>query len=317
MGANNSHAGLDVSQNSDDKIEICGMNPNINPSCVVDEFGYSRNEIELTSSQGPTAFPNSYPESKPIDNSGDHHGGSYSIIAMNKFTVDAAGGGINLNSGGNIMLFAAGGIANITSSQQVTVLSNVISLGATEVITIEGPACDINSEVLNCKNFAVFHSNALVNGSLAVNGELYVTHITGQQDIFQTQPYSPMTVFFDQGVKIDGTIMLEEISPQIQVIDAENAMAKRTVCRISNFVPSPLMLQTKSGYTEEHQHDFYHLAADLVEGRTNVWNEMKTAGLSEGAKIAKPASGMEKVNNKMSNNIVKSVTRVLSNSFSF
>lgn len=312
---NSSHAGLDVSQNSDDKIEICGMNPNVNPSCVVDDFGYARKEIESTGSQGSVEFPSTYPEVKAIDNSGDHHGGTYSIIAMNKFTVDAAGGGIALNSGGNINLFAAGGITNVTSTEQITLLSNVISVGSTEIVTIEGPTLDINSQTVNFKNYAIFHSNVLINGGLAVNGELYVSHITGQQDIFQTQPYSPMSVFFDQGVKLDGLLMLQEVTPIPPI--SPNGMSKTTICKISNFIPSPLMLQTRAGYTEEHQHDFYHLAADLKEGRTDVWEATKSAGLEGSPITAKTANNMQKVSESISDNTVKSLTKVLTNAISF
>ena len=131
--------GSDITQVMDDKITIVGSNANIFPSCRGDGAARSKTVSTISPTQGILNCPSTYSDYEAIDNGGDHHGGSYTMVAMNRLSLDSGGGGISLNSGGNINLMAGGGLANIGATACTTVASNVVKMVGNEIITLSGP----------------------------------------------------------------------------------------------------------------------------------------------------------------------------------
>lgn len=312
MPNTNGFTGLVVSQNSDDNITICGLDPNNNPSCIIDPMGRSRKEVCLSATQGSFELPSTFSEVKAVDNGGDHEGGSYTVIAMNRCSFEAAGGGISFNSAGNISLMGLGGIVNVVATAQTEIFSPVIKLDATEVTVINGPKIDINSEVINLTNYTVFHKNADVQGSLSVNGELYTTHITGMQDKFQTENHPPMTLFFDQGMVFKGLLSIKEAFPS-----GSPYMPTATVVQAELIMPDPNMLMTKMGWCPQHNHDFYHLAADLKKSPDEVWGEAEALESASGPVKAKPADNLMKSLTALPGKLMASALTTLSNAAGF
>lgn len=266
MATNTSgYTGLDTKMVSDDSVTMIGLDPNTDPSCVIDESGRSRDEYSFSGTEGMTKWPAAYPEVKAIDNSGAHHGGSYTLVAMNKFNVDAGGGGINLNSSGNISLMGLGGIVNIVSSAQIEMFSDIVKLDSTTQTIINGPSCDINSDIFTVKKLAIFGTNAVVNGGLFVKGELYTSHITGTKDKYYTE-YSPaIATYFSPSVNISGIMSISNLIP------SGPYMPNSAICNVNLLLPNPAMLMQNSGYIMPHRHRFYHLAANLCDSPIAVW----------------------------------------------
>lgn len=310
MPNTNGYTGLVVSQNSDDNVTICGLDPNNNPSCIVDPHGRSRDDLVFSGTQGMFSLPNSYSEVKSVDNSGDHEGGAYTVVAMNKFNVDAGGGGINLNSSGNITLMGLGGIVNIVSHTQIEAFSEIIKLDATDITIINGPTLDINSKIINCKNLTIFHTNAAVKGSLMVGGELYTTHITGPKEKFDTENHPPMTVFFDKGMVFKGILSIQQLAP------SGPYMPTSAVVNAELLLPDPRMLMTKAGWTPEHKHDFYHLAADLTPSQLETWEEASAIEDAQGPLAAKPPTNFINSLKTMVTDKVTTAIKTVINNFS-
>ena len=276
----NGFSGVDSKMVSDDSFTIVGIDPNTDPSVVIDDNGRSRTDFTTSSSEGLTKWPTAYPEVKTVDNSGAHHGGTYTIVAMNKFAVDAAGGGISLNSSGNISLNGFGGVVNILATAQVEVLSKIVKIDAAGFTIINGPKCDINSKLFTVNNLAIFGNNVLVNGGMMVKGELYTTHITGMKDKFYTKRCLPQAVYFKPDVKISGIMNLTSLTP------AGPYMPATTLCNVELILPNPMMLIQPCGYSLPHRHRFYHLAADLCSSPDEVWEQCKD--IDENAKPKEP-----------------------------
>ena len=128
-------SGTDMTQVTDDKVTIVGSSPNLYPSCRVDGAGKSKVDISSSESEGMMEMETARSEYEVVDNSGDHHGGAYTIVAMNKFSVDAAGGGISLNTGGNVSIMAGGGLINMTGTEAVNAIARTVSFTASETTT--------------------------------------------------------------------------------------------------------------------------------------------------------------------------------------
>ena len=75
-------SGLDINMVMDDKITIVGVNPNVYPSCRTDGAGRKKSTVSTSETEGAMNLKGAYTENGAIDNSGDHHGGTYTIVAM-------------------------------------------------------------------------------------------------------------------------------------------------------------------------------------------------------------------------------------------
>lgn len=276
--------GVDTKQVSDDSVLIVGIDPNTDPASIIDDNGRSRKNYTLSETEGVTEWSKSYPEVKAVDNSGAHHGGTYSVIAMNKFAVDAGAGGIGLTSSGNITLMGLGGIVNVVAESQVEILSEIVKVDSTSFIILNGPILDINCDKVTVKNLAIFASNAVVNGGLFVKGELFTSHITGMRGKYYTEYALPQATYFSPSVKIKGLMTLSSLIPGPW-------MPPSTVCMVDLILPSPEMYMFKSGYILPHRHRFYHLAADLCSSPLDVWSESVAIESAKGPLAPKSAAG--------------------------
>lgn len=301
----NGFTGLDSKMVSDDSFLIVGIDPNTDPSCTIDESGRARTDFTLSATEGMTQWPAAYPEVRAVDNSGAHHGGTYSVVAMNKFSVDAASGGISLNTCGNISLYGLGGIVNIVSSAQIEILSDVVKIDSMGYTIIDGPFCDINSEIFTVKNLSIFASNSVVNGSMLVKGELYTTHITGMKDKYYTKPCKPQAVYYYPRSKFKGIMKVKNILP------GTPWMPNTAICDIEMLLPDRMMLMQPLCYTFPHRHRFYHLAASLCSSTNEVWAESEQMANEAHAKAAKSAENCKAMLGEFVESKVKDLTQTI------
>lgn len=173
----NGDSGISIESVMNDKVVTVGDHANTLPSLYADPTGTEINKFKVSPTGGIVLVKSAIPSYTPIDNSADFHGGSFSIAALNKFNIDSANGGINLTTGGNISI-VSGGLVGILSTSEVGVSAELVKINCANTTVLKGPLLyvDTNETVFN-KNVS-FGNNVMVNGGLAVNGELIARHIT-------------------------------------------------------------------------------------------------------------------------------------------
>ena len=266
----------------DDGFWIVGTEPNTYPTARIEPTGKELVSLASNTATGITNGKTAVPRYEEIDNSSDHHGGTFSFVCMNNFNVDSGGGGINLNTCGNVSIFASGGLANIIAPLQTSIASDLIELASTNAIIMSGKQLYVESQKTTFENNVFFNKNAVVNGGLFVNGELCATHITAPlQTNFTGGPLAggrgkPLQVFAPMGTIISGIIT----SPTVQITSG-------TVVKITTL--APLRIGTMSphihayqapGFTgEESMEDFSTQAAKAFsdqkfEAKPTLLNDM-------------------------------------------
>ena len=272
-------SGVDMTQAMDDKVTIVGSNANVFPSCRKDGAGREKISVEASTSQGVIEAKSTYTECEAIDNSGDHHGGSYSIVAMNKFNVDAAGGGINLNSGGNINLMAAGGLVNIVGTECTSIISNVLKCVSSEVSVFKGPELYIETESTVFVNTVKMAKNLLVQGGAFINGELFVNHITGPQQIMDTSMSPILPVYFNTPTILTGIVTQTCMTP-VPCLEGGLVTPAASVNYVQ-FILDPQTTLKSLGRVLPHKHTYKHVACGFAQSSGEVWEESVKTGTNE------------------------------------
>lgn len=307
-------SGTDMTQATDDKVTIVGASPNLYPSCRVDGAGKSKVDISSSESEGMMEMETARSEYEAVDNSGDHHGGAYTIVAMNKFSVDAAGGGISLNTGGNVSIMAGGGLLNMVGTEAVNAIAKTVSFTASEMSVFEGPELYINTENTTFVNNVRLAKNLLVKGSLFTNGELYVNHLTGPHQMMDTSSTDVLPVFFNTSEILSG-IMKAKYKCMSPPVDGAAPMSGDIMIEVSGFILDPATTSKARGFIRPHSHTYRHIAVDFKEGNMDVWAEAAGLNANE-AKMAKPTENyggslqkvLAKKMKKVLNDYIDSVT---------
>lgn len=162
----------------DDAFWIVGTTPNTNFTTRVEETGKALKTFDTSGTAGLVEMETAIPRYEEIDNSSDHPGGQMSFVCMNGFSVSAGGGGINLNSAGNVSIVGSGGLVNIIAPDQASLAGNVISVTAKNTFFIEGKQLYVAAKKTVFADNVQFGKNVVVNGGMMVNGELFASHIS-------------------------------------------------------------------------------------------------------------------------------------------
>ena len=117
--------------------------------------------------------------------------GTYSVAAKNKYVLMVGAGGVVLSTEGNIDIRAAGIVdINSTSEMHLYAKNGDISISGNHNLCIRSDSVrietkDISKKVIINSGLGVAR-NLVVHGSAYIEGELYVQHITGPQEIHNT-----------------------------------------------------------------------------------------------------------------------------------
>lgn len=271
----------------DDAFWIVGTEPNTYPTARIEDTGKELVSLASNSASGITNGKTAIPKYEEIDNSSDHHGGTFSFVCMNNFNVDAGGGGINLNTCGNVTIAASGGLTNIVSPLQTTIASDVIECVATSAIVMSGKQLYVESDKTTFEKNVFFNNNAVVNGGMFVNGELFATHITAPlQTNFTGGPLAgsggvPLQCFAPVGTIISGVLTLPVPIEGLGVIAAGTPISITTILplRIGTVAPHVHTYQTPGFSGAESIGDFSEKAAqafsnDKAEAQPTLMNDM-------------------------------------------
>lgn len=294
--------GLSTDHIGDDSVIICGVDPNLSGSAIRDEYGRSITSFDQTDTLGPIKTPWAFPEIKAVDNAGDHEGGNYTLAALNRLNFEAACGGINMNSTGNVNLFSGGGIMNLVSESLVEIHGEIIKCDANGLVRFSGPNLAIETDAFSCKNLTNFESNVFIHGGAAVKGELYVSHITAPKDMYATEISDPLSVKYAPGHIIEATGMIKMSSPS-----PDGNIKDGSVC-IVKLAIDPGCIEREMGRTSPHLHTFYHIAADLMGDIQEVMADSNAINNSN-AGAPKPPSGVNNLVSSAGDQMIAAGTR--------
>jgi hypothetical protein len=217
------------------------------------------------------------PSYQQVDNSGDHHGGSYSLIAMNKIDFTAATGGINLNTSGNINLNAGGGLVNIMPTMCITAISKTINIAGTDFVAIKANKLLIDANDIMFEQNAKFAKNVLINGGLFVNGELFVNHITCQQQVMDTNDSPILPVYFNSPTILSGMFMQTCLNPILGFVPAAS------INQVT-FILDPVTTTLSQMKVLPHKHSYRSPACNFKTSTSEVWSE--AAALNQQSALA-------------------------------
>ena len=310
-------SGVDMTQAMDDKVTIVGSNPNVFPSCRKDGAGREKISIETSASQGIIESKSTYTECEAIDNSGDHHGGTYTIVAMNKFSVDSGGGGISLNSGGNINIMAGGGLVNVVGTECASILSNVIKLVGSEVTVIKGPELYVESDKSTFVNTVKLAKNLVVQGGALINGELFINHMTVPQQIMDTSMSPILPVYFNTPTVLTGIITQTCLTP-VMCNHGTTPVVPAASTSYIQFTLDPTTTLKAQARVLPHKHTYQHAACTFAQSSGELWAEAEATGSNEAVSAKKTESfggGMEKIINKCKKRLTNAFTDTMTSLF--
>jgi hypothetical protein len=299
-------SGNDVSQILGDKVVVVGANnPNILPSCRADGAGKSKNNVVTSSTQGVMEIPSTYTEYEAIDNSSDHHGGNYTLFAMNKANLWSAAGGTDIISDGNINVISGGGLINMLGTKCITLGGNVIKMAAAEIVHIDGKELYVDSNTVVFNNTVKINRNLVVNGGVSIQGELFANHITTTMNASPTSMHPPLVSYFYPDAMILGnaTYVVTTVLPDGSVPPIGNMEILMMV--------DPLAASIPVAYTTPHRHKSLTTGIDAKESLADVWEEAVDCGTNERV-IAKPNTPW----GKAWENIVKNTKEMCTNAAS-
>ena len=196
--------GSEIVNISKHKIENIGLMYNDFPSIRIDEVGKIENsEVKVLSKGVVTSKETSaLLEYVHVD---DFPGGDYTQTIGNKWNVLVGSGGVSIKSTGGLDIGGtitniAGQQINIGSEYETNISSKRVSIEA-ELLTLRNKN---NRQVLVDGNLGI-NQNVVVGGSMHVEGELSVHHITAPVEIQETEPVVVFSKLLS-GLSFDVTI---------------------------------------------------------------------------------------------------------------
>lgn len=180
---NNGTDGVSSQVVAGDKMVTVGADVNTYPSVKIDPTGMQISRTLMTASSGAVPFDSAMMKCEELDTSHLFQTGNYKVFAGNNFTISCGSGGITLDTSGNIKLSSGGGMTSITSPMTLDITSQTVQMTAHEGMRMSGDVMDMDVKNTNFGGNVDFNKNMKMQGSLAVQGELYSTHLTAQKQI--------------------------------------------------------------------------------------------------------------------------------------
>lgn len=256
--------------------------------------GYTKTKIDTSTTQGVMTIPSVSPQYQAVDNSSDHHTGNYSVIAFNKMVFESGSGGINFSTPGN-MTFLGSPLISFAPSELLSTLTKHVRIVASEETILDGTDLNIKNKNIQFMNTVKMDKNLIVNGSVLVNGELYVSHLTGPINGYPTSTRAALKTYFYPNTILTGEATYIKSDGQVGTVYLMFRLDELTT----------LFAQ---GYTEPHRHISLHIGADLKKSPDEIWKDAED--LKENK--AKPTKGNDPFGDALEN-IIDGTMEVLTN----
>lgn len=284
-----------------DKFIIVGTNANINPTINKQVSGKEINNYGIADSGGMAKSKSAIPKYTPIDNSGDFHGGTFTITAMNSFNIEAANGGVSVETGGNVSISSWGGLLSIIGSLETNISGGVININSINTTVLNGPTLYVDTEETIFNNNTIFGNNVMVHGGAVINGELVARHITTLRAVSMTEDCIDL-----EGLPINGSSFECQLTvlAGCNCVDGSPLAPGQVKLTIMPTSVNPIVS------IPSHNHYFDAPAIDLCDGNLELFAEMKK-GEGNSPMEAKPNTAIDqkKVETKIAKNIANYIKK--------
>lgn len=195
---NDGLSGVDIEQIALEKAIIVGTQaPNVKPVIKVDENGKSLPEVKISENGGVQVYKTSGYDCTYADTSWLSHGGIYSVVAGNKINLTAGAGGFEWATAGPSKFNVA--FQDFYCTHCFNVNTRLFTVAATKRMHLMGGRIDFQFDQTYFTGNAHFLNNVTMGGSLFVNGELYCSHITTQEQKNFTDSSDDSKAFINAG----------------------------------------------------------------------------------------------------------------------
>lgn len=190
--------GTKVTAVAGDYLITVGCDANVLPSVAVDPTGAHVDKTVGTASGGLTQISSAMTKYRGIDTAPYHMTGNFSIFAGNKFAVSACSGGIELDTTGVVTINSGGGMINLISGGTVDMMAQTMQMTSSEAMRFAAAEdIHLDSKSTNMTGNISLGKNLKLQGSLAVQGELYSTHMTAQKQVMETDDAGASTGYLN------------------------------------------------------------------------------------------------------------------------
>lgn len=252
---NMGRGGNDISQIAKHKIEVIGTLLNKFNAARIDPIGVLDLYAVTIAQNGVYNQKKAFPilEKVHVD---DLPGGTFTQFIGNRYDLMVGAGGYKLKTLGNIDI--GGAITTMIGDQVIIGSSNEVNIDGGKRLNLVGDSIVIKSrlgkQVAVDGNFGTT-KNVVIGGGIHIEGELNVHHITAPLEFQITEPTHIKTKFIIKNVNI----------PALTQADGAN---------------KPITANEMTGEIElevDHTHYFRNLPLSLVDGKTAVRNDSKSA----------------------------------------
>lgn len=173
-------SGVDVEQIALEKTILVGTQaPNIKPAIKVDVNGKSLPKGVISKNGGMQIYKTSGYDCSYADTSWLSHGGIFSVAAGNKINLTSGAGGFEWATAGPSKFNVA--FQDFFCTHAFNVNTRLFTVASTERTHLMGKRIDFQYEETYFTGNTHFLNNVAMAGSLFVNGELFASHITTQE----------------------------------------------------------------------------------------------------------------------------------------
>lgn len=190
--------GVKASSIAGDWVVMVGCDENVAvPAVARDENGMDIPKTVTTNSGGQVQISTAMPKYRQIDSSHHHLTGNIIFHAGNKISLSAANGGIDLDTTGVVTLNSGGGMVVVKSTGTVDMTSGTFQMTATEGMRISSDDLHMDTKNTSLSGNLTLAKNLRLTGGLAVQGELFVSHMTAQGQPMITENAGRSTGFLN------------------------------------------------------------------------------------------------------------------------
>lgn len=331
-------SGNQVNHSAYDRMDTIGSDVNLLPHTRKYDNYYERKIFGVTE-KGSASATSTMPKYEMVDNSSDFHSGKYTIMALNSIDLEAANGGINLGTSGNISIQSDGSIISIQSPNIIQNTSEIVKLVATKELEIIAEEAYADVDELTLTGNVKIGKNLQVHGSAFVNGELYASHITSPVQMNFTEMSSelsgilnPNQNFYLSGSMVPGTPT--QILATVTVSSVPEFVPVGSTFTMEITIPNPINIVSVYGlgggmnpvaqeadvYIFPHNHTFKSISWSSTNSSSEFWEEAKNvdskeAGEAKNNPFGVPAEQFKNIVNQYTDSIKNSIKNTIKRVF--
>lgn len=175
-----------------DYFIMVGVENNPNPGAAVDTNGAEIPKNVTLASGGQVNVSSSMPKYRQVDTGHIFETGNFVLHAGNKVALSCGGGGIRLDTSGTVNI-NGGSMISLNTGGTVDFISDTIQFTTKSGVRFSGGSVHLDGESTSVSGKFDVGTNLKVPGGLSVQGEAFLTHMTTQRQVMETEDAGPAT----------------------------------------------------------------------------------------------------------------------------